>query len=204
MSETESGCNQMIELMINRRSVRRYADAQVPEQLLDAVLEAGLYAPTGGNHQYTRFIAIQSSRALEQLNEIVRNNFSAREIVEGCYQNKTIRKAKMEHYHCFYHAPVLILVVSPSDHCNSMADSANALENMQLAATSLGLGACWINQIHWLTDDQRMREYLYGLGMEQTESVFGSIVIGFPANQGKGCHIRPERKAGRVVKIKGG
>lgn len=80
-----------------------------------------------------------------------------------------------------------------------MADSANALENMQLAATSLGLGACWGNQLHWLTDNSTLRNYLEPLGLGKDENIFGSIIVGYPDQPW------PEpspRKEGPVVIVK--
>jgi nitroreductase len=89
--------------------------------------------------------------------------------------------------------------VAPKTHGNSMADSANALENMQIAATALGLGACWVNQLHWLTENKALRDYLEPLGLKQDEDVFGSIVVGHPDQP---LPKPSARKEGRVVMIK--
>lgn len=192
--------NAVVQLIVTRRSVRNYQTHPVEPNLLDALLETALYAPTGGNHQYTRFLAVTNLRILEEINDIVRDEFAGRELDPNSYQNKTVIKAKKEGYNCMYHAPVLIIAVAPINHGNSMADSANALENIQLAATALQLGACWINQLHWLTENERMRSYLYKIGMMETESVFGSVAVGYPS-LGSQTAGRPLRKAGRIVKI---
>lgn len=188
--------NQTINTILKRRSIRSYLPRQIDDEQLNLILEAGLYASNGGNHQYTRFIVIQSPTVLEQLNTIIKEEFASRQLIDGVYQNKTILKARQEGYNFMYHAPTLISAVSLREHGNSMADCANALENMQLAATSLGLGACWVNQPHWLTDFTLIRNVFISLGMKENEDIFGSVAVGYPA-----CPWpKPTpRKEGRVI-----
>lgn len=190
--------NETISVLL-RRSVRKYIDKQINEDDLNSILETALYAPTGGNHQYTRFFVVQNKEKLEEINNIVKTEFRKREIDEALYQNKTIIKAKNDNYNFMFHAPVLIIVVSDKDHGNSMADSANAIENIQIAAATLNLGACWINQLHWLTDNAMMRDYICKLGINDNEDIFGSVVLGYPAQLlGKAS----PRKTGRIIRIK--
>lgn len=185
-----------IELMINRRSVRSYRDEAVDGQLLEQILQAGLYAPSGGNHQYVRLFVIKDRERLEQLNRALVEAFAAQELDSSRYQNKSAVRARQSGCHFFFHAPVLISAVSPRSHPNSMADSANALQNIQLAATALGLGACWINQPHWLTDHPTVRELFSQMGMRGDEDIFGSAAIGYSAQSDRPPLPRAE---GRVL-----
>lgn len=192
--------NETISVLLKRRSIRQYLPEQIDDDNLQVIIETGLFAPNGGNHQYTRFLVIQSETRRKEISAIVRREFAKRDILEGQYQNKTIIKAKQqENYDFMFHAPTLIIAVAPKTHCNSMADSANALENMQIAATALGLGACWVNQLHWLTGNQSIRNYLEPLGLDKDEDIFGSIVVGHPALP---LHKPVSRKEGRVVMIR--
>ena len=50
--------NDLIDLIKTRRSVRAYKADPVPADLLDAVLEAGTFAPTGGGHQSPVIVAV--------------------------------------------------------------------------------------------------------------------------------------------------
>jgi nitroreductase len=188
--------NETISVILKRQSVRKYQEKQIKEEDLDLLLKAALSAPTGGNHQYTRFIAIQNKQVLEDINSIILREFSVKEVTEGNYQNKSIIKAKKNDYNFLHKAPSLIIVVSKKNHGNSMADSANAIQNIQIAATSLELGTCWINQLHWLTEAESLRTYLSQFGLEEDENIFGSVVIGYP--------MLPQRenskiKDGRVI-----
>ena len=53
--------------LLERRSVRRYKETQVPDELLDRVLEAGLYAPTGMNRQNIVMVAVRDRETRDQM-----------------------------------------------------------------------------------------------------------------------------------------
>ena len=189
--------NEIIQNMIRRRSVRRYLPRQISDEALDAILTAGLYAANGANLQHPRFIAVQNSDTLSLLNKTARAEFMVQEIREGQIKNKAIQKARDNPDYTFtFHAPTLIIAVSDRAWPNSMADCAGAMQNMQLAACSLGLGACWVNQLHWLTDAPAIRAIVEPLGMLAQEDIYASMVVGFPADP---LPAPPARKEGRVM-----
>lgn len=191
--------NETIDLILRRRSIRAYLETPVELEKVDLILQCGLYAPNGGRHQVPRFLVAHRGPKLEGLEALVRETLAARELIPGVYQNKSIVKAKRNPNYCFtFHAPVLISVIAPVDHPNSMADCANALENMQLAAFSLGLGACWVNQLHWTCQEPAVREWLLKNGMCEHEMVFGSMVMGYSATS---VPQAEPRKPGRIVRI---
>ena len=133
---------------------------------------------------------------MEKLNAAIRDELASRKIVEGGFLNDGIRRARQEGYHFTYHAPTLITAVAPREHGNSMADCACALENMQIAATALGLGACWSNQSRWLTNVAAVRAIFERLGLREEEDIFGSVAIGHI--DGVPQKAAP-RKEGRVI-----
>lgn len=192
--------NQTIDVLIARRSVRKYLPQQISEQHLDAILQTALYAPTGRNNQFTRFLVIQNQLKLDEFNILTRERMAAKEIVPGGYQNDAILRAREgKRFNCTMGAPTLIHVLSPASHDNSMADSANAIENMQIAAASLDLGACWVNVPHWLTKDILFREWMEQIGMRPDEDVFGSVVIGYPS---EALPLPSPRKPNRILMVK--
>ena len=83
-----------------------------------------------------------------------------------------------------------------------MADCACALENMMVAANALDLGSCWINQLHWLTEEPQLREYLKQLGMKENEQVYGAVALGYPDTE-DGLPVRTPlpRTGNEVVRI---
>jgi nitroreductase len=67
--------NEVIECIRKRRSTRRYTDEQISPEQLDALLNAAVWAPSGGNNQSWLFTAIQKNDVLLRLNELVREGF---------------------------------------------------------------------------------------------------------------------------------
>lgn len=171
------------EAMLTRRSTRKYA-AEVPgRELIEKVIEAGRYAPSGGNSQTTHFLVITDPEALKELAWIVQTAFAKMEIRENTYASlkNSINASRSGGYVFHYNTPVLIVTANKKGYGNAMADSACALENMMIAANALDLGSCWINQLHWLDEDEAVREYLYGLGLAEDETVTGALSLGYAA-----------------------
>ena len=81
----------------------------------------------------------------------------------------------------YYTAPVLVLVANRQNYNNALADSACAIENIMLAATSFGIGSCYINQIRWLRDEPLIRQMLLSFGMKEDETIYGGVSLGYAA-----------------------
>ena len=94
----------------------------------------------------------------------------------------TIKQSKTDFYDFTYHAPALIIVANQKQYGNAMADSALCIGNMLNAAAALGLGGCYVNQLHWLDEDTTLRAFLYDLGLLPNECICGSLVVGNPKN----------------------
>ena len=171
-----------LELIKSRRSTRKYLDRPVEPEKIGQILEAGRYAPSGGNSQTTHFLVISNKEILRELAALVMQEFSKMEVTENMYASiaNSIRASKGGKYIFHYNAPILILVANRRDYGNNMADSSCALENMMIMANALDLGSCWINQVHWLTDNPVICEYLSGLGLSGEECVCGGLAVGYP------------------------
>ena len=176
---------EILEIIRHRRSIRKYTTEPVPASMLDCIIDAGRFAPSGGNSQTTHFLVIQNSHALQLLRETAAEEFGKMEIREGMYRSlvSSIRlsQRKGTGYDFTYGAPVLILLANKRGYGNAMADCALAAENMFLQATALGIGSCYVNQIHWLTDNEKMRSVLHSLGMKEDEFICAGAVFGYSA-----------------------
>lgn len=185
---------QTIQAILSRRSIRKFKPIQIGEEELQTLLEAGMYAPSGGNCQYTHFTVVQKPDALERLKHIVLQEFSKMEITEGMYKSKvnSIQKAKSGSYDFIYSAPTLIIVTNKRGHGNAMADSAAAIENILLAATAMNIGTCWINQLTWISDNPVLRVAFQDFGIPEDEVVCGSIALGYSDQPAAKAQARKE------------
>ena len=143
--------NETIRTILFRRSVRAYTDEHVPAELLETILNCGIYAPSGGNHQEVRLTALTNPEHIETLRMLVWQEFKKMEPRENQYMNIAVNNARTKKdYNFTFGAPVLVIASGPEGWPNGMADSALALGNVMLAATSLSLASCYVNQLHWL------------------------------------------------------
>lgn len=190
------------ENIITRRSTKKYLDKEVSQELLEKIIETGRYAPSGGNSQSNHFLVIQNKQIIAHLVKMVEKAFSQMEITENMYRSlqNSINLSKKGGYVFCYNAPVLIIVANKKDYGNNQADCALALENMMLEANDLDLGSCYINQLKWLNEDQKILSYLQSLGMKDDERVYGSLIVGYPdTNDGKPLRKPLSRKGNEVT-----
>ena len=187
----------VIDTIIRRRSVRSFLEQQIDDSDLEIIIQAGRFAPSGGNHQYTTFLAVQNAKILSELSEIAEEEFSKMEISDSMYQSlkNSILRSKKGGYVFHYHAPTLMILANKKGYDNAMADCAAAMENMMIAAASLGIGSCWINQLKWLSQNAVMEKYLQGLGIGNDEAVMGAVALGFAAQE----HISAPKRTGNPV-----
>ena len=177
-----------------RRSTRSYKTDSIEASQLERVIEAGRYAPCGGNSQTTHFIVIRSRKILDELAVVVREEFAKMEVQPNTYKSlkSAISASKKGGYVFHYNAPVLIVAANKTGYGNAMADCACAVENMMLEANELDLGCCWINQLHWLDSNSEVRKYMMTLGLAEDETICASMALGKPNTQ-DGLPVRTQR-----------
>ncbi|MBQ6392588.1 MAG: nitroreductase family protein [Eubacterium sp.] len=165
-----------------RRSIRSFdADKAIAKEDLMLILEAGSYAPSGGNSQTTHRLVITDKEILARLEALVQQEFARMEIKEDTYKSikNSILRSKQGNYYYDYQAPILIVMANKKGYGNAMADSAMMIQNMLLQATELGIGSCYINQLHWLDENPVIRGELLSLGLKEDETVTGGVALGY-------------------------
>ena len=191
-------------LILGRRSTRKFLDREVPSEKLEKVIEAGRYAPSGGNSQTTHFLVIRDKTVLDRLRQLVMQEFAKMELTPGLYKSKanSIKASRTGHYVFHYNAPVLIVTANQKDYGNNIADCSCALENMMLMANALDLGSCWINQLKWLNENPVILSYMKELGMGDDERVYGALALGYPDTEnGLPNRVALERFGNKVTMI---
>ena len=194
--------NEVLENIRRRRSVRRFLPEPLPQEALAAVIEAGRQAPCGGNNRTTHFMVIQNQEVLEELRRLAVQEFAKMEVTEDTYRSlkNAILSSKKGTYVYDYRPPALVVVANRAGYRNAMADCSCALENMMLAAFSLDIGSCWINQLHWLDENPAVRGALQSWGLEENETVCGALALGYPA-EGGGPRADGERGGNPVTYV---
>ena len=115
--------NQLLELLLRRRSVRKYTEDPVSREQLERIVQAGLLSHTGKNKREWQFVAVTDRATLGKLSEARAGG--AAKMLAG--------------------APAAVLVFVDTDESDVWCeDGSIALSNMHLMATELGLGSCWI------------------------------------------------------------
>lgn len=165
--------NEVICAIEGRRSIRSYRTDPVPEEKLEAVVKAGLMAPSAMNQQSWHFVVI-SGKGVER------------------YRTYCIEKLGRDPY---YGAPAMILVFGKKDAIAPVCDGSLAIGNLLLAAKALGLGSCWI---HCVNDLFKEEASAAEWGVPAGYRPVGSVALGFPA--GEAPAAKP-RKEGTVTRI---
>ena len=153
---------------------RAYTGQQVLEEDLQAILEAATYAPSGMHLETWHFTAIQNMDKLTELNERIKGAFAKSD------DSRLQERGHSKTYCCYYHAPTLVIVSNEPTQWWAGMDCACAIENMFLAAQSLGIGSCWINQLGTTCDDPEVREFITALGVPANHKVYGCVALGYP------------------------
>lgn len=170
--------NQTLETLKSRCSTKKYLDRQVPDALLNAVLEAGLYAPTGLNNQKAVMVAVRDKATRDQLSRM----------------NAQILGSNADP---FYNAPCVIVVLSDPERNTWVEDGSLVMGNLMNAATSLGLGSCWIHRAREMFDSAEGKTLLRKWGLPENLRGIGNCVLGYA----DGEPMRKPRQDGRILKV---
>lgn len=168
----------MHELLKNRRSIRKYKPDPVSEELLDAILEAGLYAPSGMNTQNTVMVAVRDKETRDQLSRM-------NAAVMGTTNDP------------FYGAPCVIVVLVDPERYTWLEDGSLVMGNLMNAAYEAGLGSCWIHRAQQMFDSPEGKELLKKWGLPENLKGVGNCILGYADED----PVTKPRKEGRIVKV---
>ena len=170
--------NETLNTLKNRCSTKSYRPDPVSDTLLDQVLEAGLYAPSGMNGQKVYSVAVRDKETRDLLSRL----------------NAGIMGFDKD---SFYGAPCVIVVLADPDHRTWVEDGSLVLGNMLNAACSLGLGCCWIHRAREVFDMPEGKALLKQWGLPEHLRGVGNCIVGYAAAEPQ----RKPRLDGRILKI---
>lgn len=172
----------VFECISSRASVRSYKSEPVSKKDLLRIAEAGTLAPTAMNAQALTFTVIADAQTLEELNCAVKACLPDADVTRISARDSDNR------FNFFYRAPALIIVSASEKAVFPREDAGCAMQNMYLAATALGLGSCWINQLgNGKGELPAVKAVLTKAGVPEGDSVYAALSVGYSA-------VQPQKK----------
>ena len=142
----------LVDVILSRRSIRKYAEKDIPQDVLDKIMEAGRQSPSAANRQPYRFIVVTKPEIKNELPGLVSRFLkNAPVVIVGCANPKALLTGKW-----------------------ATIDATIALENMVLAAWNLGIGSCWIGAFN----EKKVKAKLQ---IPENWKVVALLSLGYPA-----------------------
>ena len=151
-----------LEVLYERRSIRKYKAEQIKDEELEQVLKAGVCSPSAMNKQSSIIIAVQNKEDIAYLSKL----------------NAKIQGT--EGSDPFYGAPTVLIVLADANNKNAMKDGSLVMGNLMNAAYALGLGSCWINRATETFAMPEGKALLEKWGIEGEYIGIGNCIIGYP------------------------
>ena len=172
--------NEAMQVLLTRRSIRKYKPEMIKEEELQQILEAGMYAPTAMGKQSPLMVVIQDKETMEQLRRM----------------NATVMgNPDMDP---FYGAPMMILVLADKNMRTCRDDGSLVMGNLMNAAHAVGVGSCWIHRAKEEFESEEGKALLAKWGIEGDYEGIGHCILGYP--EGPAPEPKP-RKEGYVVRV---
>lgn len=178
--------NEVLKAIRNRRSTRVFLPEQIKESELNAILEAGIYAPSATNKQPWHFTVVQNKDLIDRL------NYSFKEFAKKSDNDYMRQFGSNEKFHVFYNSPTVILVSGEIGNKYASIDSAAAVENMLIAGESLGIGSCWIGFIEYLLESDEGKDFIDELKIPEGFKQIHAVSFGYKRNTSTNAPARRE------------
>ena len=146
----------------NRRAIRKYIPDPVKQEDLDAVLEAGLYAPTARGLQRACIVVVRDKAQRDKLSEL----------------NRAVMGADADP---FYGAPMLLVVFGDGSWPQAVKDGSLIMGNLMNAAQAVGLGSCWIDRAVPVFESAEGQALKKKWGVPEEYVGVGHCILGYPA-----------------------
>jgi len=197
--------NPVIEAINNRRSIRSYEPKPIPRDIINTIIEAGNQAPSRGREekgtkeflfQPWRFVVVEDPEFKQKLVQTTlpfwkKMTESMKETHPEIYKKVMMQYEAMPEPKdmVYYSAPVILFVIGPASYAVSCA---LACENIMIAATSFGLGSCYVGFGAMVKGDA---DVVKALELKDDERIYGPILLGYPKDEPTAlASIRPKKK----------
>ena len=171
--------NETLRTLETRRSIRAFKEDQVPDEILDQILEAGTYAPTGMGRQSPVMVVVQEREMIGKLSKM----------------NAAVMNTDSDP---FYGAPTLVVVLADKTIHTGVEDGSLVMGNLMNAASSLGIGSCWVHRAREVFETEEGKKILAGWGLDPEQYIgVGNCILGYADQEGK---AKP-RKENYIIRV---
>ena len=170
--------NEVIKVLMERRSIRKFKAEMPPRELIEQIVEAGLYAPSGMGRQSSLILAVTDKKLRDRLSDMNRRILGRPEGTDP-----------------FYGAPAVLVVLADKSVPTCVYDGSLTMGNMLNAAHALGLGGIWIHRAKQEFETEEMKALLRELGVEGEYEGIGHCALGYADTD---LPVPVPRREGRV------
>lgn len=172
--------NQTLNDLKTRRSCRKYKPAQISEEELTAILEAGTFAPTGTGAQCPVIVAVQDKTTRDMLSKL----------------NANVTGSSVDP---FYGAPTVVVVLADRSRKTYVEDGNMVIANLLNAAHAVGVDSCYIYRAREVFESEEGKALLAKWGLKGDYVGIGNVILGYGLPEG----IRPAapRKDNYIIRV---
>ena len=163
-----------------RRSCRKFQSRQIGDEELNAILEAGTWAPTGRGAQSPVMVVVQDKDTIARLSKM----------------NAAVLGTSGDP---FYGAPTVVVVLADRTRPTCVEDGSLVMGALMLAAHAVGVASCWIHRAREVFDSEEGKALLKSWGVEGDYVGVGHCVLGYADEQGE-APAKP-RKENYVIRV---
>lgn len=156
--------NETLENLKTRRSIRAYRDEMPSMELIEQIVEAGTYAPTGMGRQSPVIVAVTNKAIRDRLSQL----------------NAQVLGSSSDP---FYGAPVVLVVLADKKRPTYLYDGSLVMGNLMNAAHAVGLGSCWIHRAKEVFASEEGKSLLKEWGIDGDYEGIGHCVVGYPSQE---------------------
>lgn len=167
--------NEAYKNLIERRSIRKYNNTKVSHDLIEQIVRAGQFAPSGMNRQIYAFVVVEDEELVARLSKM----------------NADAMNSSSDP---FYGAKSLIIVFADTNAPTYLYDGALAMGNLMNAANALGVDSCWIHRAKEVFETSEGKEMKKTWGLPESYEGIGHCILGYREEE-------PGERAQRTSKV---
>lgn len=179
--------NQTMELIMSRRSHRAYKSEALTDEQLNTIINAATASPSAINLQPWHFSVVTNRELIAKINKV------GCDAIKNSGDEAAVKRMEGRGWDIFYNAPCVIFISVDKNAKWGVLDSGIAVENIVLAAESIGLGSVIIGMIDCAFVGEMADELAKDLNFSENHKFAIAVCVGNP-NDNKPAHIVGENK----------